>query len=344
MKKIILMTLALASCANATEMACNPYQGFTVGATIGFSNLNGKITPSDFVGSAAAAVNTETSFAQPAEEMAAPNLTEISNDIMSQVLDYNSVGLLSSQQGINAGINLGWKTLMGCGKYSGTISAFIGYNGAYASGDIGAFTVNSTVNQVPVAADAEPAPGEGNWATWEVGSTDTCMLNAETIKVQSGLVYGLQYTAAKEYSWGSAGFVVGVKLNQLRLKAFEADTTNYDNGDAQNSIQIADGGLLNASLNDAAANTYTGKTFTKTAVGFTMGFTTNYYISDNLSAGMTVSYDIYGPVTFNLSDIPVCSYTVAESDTTLLDSGKLKVNNLNSLGVNFNLTYYFGSN
>lgn len=336
MKKVFLLALALCSTVvqtNATDMAANcTQQGFQIGVGFGY----GLTTPTNkvynFEGPTTTMrdVDDGINTAIPAAGLEPETLY----DFAALGLDYSNVSSWQSGSAILASFNVGYKTFFDCNRYSVTGNAFIMLN-----------SVSMTSNLMAELATFQAQLGEdenGEPATELVGGVGSRMEYAGKLKLSSGAVFGFNVLLAKEFSWGNAGLLLGMKFNPYKLSYLQTNpVVPEDNG------LVAVPGIMDTtnSVNDGTSISIKDYVYssskTITATGFTVGFATNYYISDNVSAGLTFFYDMYTPITFNLNDISVSAYATEENN--VVESGKIKFQN-NTMGVMMNLTYSFGAN
>jgi hypothetical protein len=335
MKKVFLLALALcATMTKAEDMAMNcTQQGFQVGIGFGY----GLTTPSNTVYDFAGSVNTPGDIQNDLNNIVSGN-NEETYDIAALTLDYSNVSTWQSTSAILGSFNIGYKTFFDCNKYSVTGNAFIMMNSTSMTSNLMAELTTFQVEANNIENDQGQIEAENTL----VGGIGSAMQYAGKLKLTSGAVFGFNVLLAKEFSWGNAGLLLGMKFNSYKLSYLQTNPETVPAG-----VITAPGYIdITADLNDGAAldianyTSYSSKT--KTATGFTIGFATNYYISDNLSAGLTLFYDMYAPITFNLNDISVSAFTIPDADN-VTDSGKIKFQN-NTIGVMMNLTYSFGAN
>lgn len=336
MKKVFLLALALCSTVvqtNATDMAANcTQQGFQIGVGFGY----GLTTPTNkvynFEGPTTTMRDVQDGIntAIPADGLE----PETPYDFAALALDYSNVSSWQSGSAILASFNVGYKTFFDCNRYSVTGNAFIMLN-----------SVSMTSNLMAELATFQAQLGEdenGEPQTELLGGVGSRMEYAGKLKLSSGAVFGFNVLLAKEFSWGNAGLLLGMKFNPYKLSYLQTKpVVPEDNG------LVAVPGIMDTTdgVNDGTSISIKDYVYssskTITATGFTVGFATNYYISDNVSAGLTFFYDMYTPITFNLNDISVSAY--ANEENNVLESGKIKFQN-NTMGVMMNLTYSFGAN
>jgi hypothetical protein len=193
--------------------------------------------------------------------------------------------------------------------------------------------------QIVEATQDDPSTVE----TQLIGSVSSNFQDAGKLKLTSGAVFGFNVLLAKEFSWGNAGLLLGMKFNPFKLSYLQTDLQDVTGGYVSEPGYVDMTGETNNNVDLKIAEYTYSKTKTRTATGFTVGFATNYYISDNLSAGLTLFYDMYTPITFNLEDLDVSPFVYADNENQVTDSGKIKFQN-NTIGVMMNLTYSFGAN
>ncbi|MBM3631554.1 MAG: hypothetical protein FJX00_00990 [Alphaproteobacteria bacterium] len=344
MKKVFLLALALCSTVvqtNATDMGANcSQQGFQVGIGLGYGLTTPTNTTYDFVGPED---TTPGKIQANLQDIVDPENFSVNEppfnpyDIAGLGLDYSNVSTWSSQSALLGSFNIGYKTFFDCNKYSVTGTAFIMFNGASMTSNLMAESTNFQVN-----VDQKGEEEEG-YQTNLNGSIGSGLTYAGKLKLTSGPVFGFNVLLAKEFSWGNAGLLLGMKFNSYRLSYLQTNADIIsDDGVVTLPGYIDITGTNNDNTSVNIQNYLYRKSKTRTATGFTFGFATNYYISDNLSAGLTVFYDMYTPISFNLQNIEICPY-VPEGGEQVKDSGKIKFQN-NTIGVMMNLTYSFGAN
>jgi hypothetical protein len=349
MKKVFLLALALcATVTGATDMAMNcTQQGFQVGLGFGYGLTMPTNTVYSFDGTLN---NTPKAISDDLQKIVNPDIflsdedgvITFNNDIglidiTTVALDYSNQSTWQSTPSILASFSVGYKTFFDCNKYSVTGNAFIMLNSNSMTSNLMAEASNFQV----AGTQIETEDGEVGAETSLIGGIGSTLQYAGKLKLTSGTVFGFNVLLAKEFNWGNAGLLLGMKFNSYKLSYLQTKLQDITEGfvTAEGFMDIT--GDTNDNVNlDIRDYTYS-KSKTKTATGFTVGFATNYYISDNLSAGLTVFYDMYTPITFNLQDLAICPYTYEDSQTT--DSGKIKFQN-NTIGVMMNLTYSFGAN
>jgi len=340
MKKVFLLALALCAVqTRADDMAMNcGQQGFQVGVGFGY----GMTTPTNNVFDFTGTQSTPADITDALQEVVVPEDVDVEQgvryDITSVALDYSNASSWQSMSSILASFNLGYKTFFDCNKYSVTGNAFIMMNSNSMTSNLMAQETNFQVEIV----DNSEAEDQSELETVLIGGIGNASQYAGKLKLTSGTIFGFNVLLAKEFSWGNAGLLLGMKFNSYKLSYLQTKLVNVEQGvvDANGFIDTTDD--LNNDVNlDIKELTYS-KSKTRTATGFTVGFATNYYISDNVSAGLTLFYDMYTPISFNLDNLDICPYTF-EGDAQLTDSGKIKFQN-NTVGVMMNLTYSFGAN
>ncbi len=353
MKKVFLLMALLCGVVRAEDMAMNcTQQGFQVGLGFGEGISGSTCTPADFKG----AENTPATISTNLQNIVEPSQFLITDDagavtfddpgsidITTVALDYSNISTWQSTPAIMASFSLGYKTFFDCNKYSVTGNAFIMMNGTSMTSNLQAESASFQV-QVVDNANAE----EGEETTEEtvetvlIGGIGNAKQYAGKMKLTSGAIFGFSVLLAKEFSWGNAGLLLGMKFNPYKLTYLETKPQNVTEGVVTTAGYLDISGEENNNVNlDITDYTY-NKSKTKTATGFTVGFATNYYIADNVSAGLTVFYDMYAPISFDLQDINICPYTYGD-EPQATDSGKIKFQN-NTIGVMMNLTYSFGAN
>jgi hypothetical protein len=336
MKKVFLLALALCSTVvqtNATDMAANcTQQGFQIGVGFGY----GLTTPTNKVYNFDGPTTTMRDVQESINTIIPPDglEAETSYDFAALALDYSNVSSWQSGSAILASFNVGYKTFFDCNRYSVTGNAFIMLN-----------SVSMTSNLMAELATFQAQlgdDGEGNPQTDLVGGVGSRMEYAGKLKLSSGAVFGFNVLLAKEFSWGNAGLLLGMKFNPYKLSYLQTKpVVPEDNGLVALPGFMDTTGETNDNTSISIKDYVYSSSKTITATGFTVGFSTNYYISDNVSAGLTFFYDMYTPITFNLNDISVSAYATEENN--VLESGKIKFQN-NTMGVMMNLTYSFGAN
>jgi len=347
MKKIFLLALAL-SCAvqtSATDMAMNcTQQGFQVALGFGY----GMTTPTNSVYDFEGGLNTPGSISGTLQEIIDPEqfiddtgafVDEGLIDVTAIALDYSNLSPWQSMSSILGSFSLGYKTFFDCNKYSVTGNVFIMMNSTSMTSNL---IAESTNFQAQVVDNSEAQDGT-ELETVLNGSIGSSLQSAGKLKLSSGPVFGFNVLLAKEFSWGNAGLILGMKFNSFKLSYLQTNPQQVTEGFVSEPgyLDITGENNDNISLN-ITDYTYS-KSKTRTATGFTVGFATNYYISDNVSAGLTFFYDMYAPVSFNLEDITIAPYVYEGNETQVADSGKIKFQN-NTIGVMMNLTYSFGAN
>ena len=344
MKKVFLLALAL-SCAvqtSATDMAMNcTQQGFQVALGFGY----GLTTPTNSVSLFSSPLNTPGDISADLQEIVNPDQVDAGDAVLDTpydftgiALDYSNPSPWQNMSSILGSFSVGYKTFFDCNKYSVTGNAFIMMNGTSMTSNLMAETTNFQV-EIVGTTDAD---GNTINETQLIGSIGSSMQYAGKLKLSSGTVFGFNVLLAKEFSWGNAGLLLGMKFNSYKLSYLQTKSQTVEDGLSVEPGYMEISGEVNNNISlDITEYTYS-KSKTRTATGFTVGFATNYYISDNVSAGLTLFYDMYTPITFNLEDINVAPYIEAE-ETQVTDSGKMKFQN-NTIGVMMNLTYSFGAN
>ena len=341
MKKVFLLALALCSTVvqtNATDMAANcTQQGFQIGVGFGY----GLTTPTNKVYNFSNPLNNPGDIEKELTTVIPVTTTEDNYDVAALGLNYSNISTWQSSSSILASFNVGYKTFFDCNKYSVTGNAFIMLNSA-------SMTSNLMAELSQFQATFTPEVVEDNVVTEEQSTTLNGPISSKQeyagkLKLSSGAVFGFNVLLAKEFNWGNAGLLLGMKFNSYKLSYLQTNPVEIsDNGEIVTSGYLNRSGDLN---NDQSLNIQDyvySSSKTITATGFTVGFSTNYYISDNVSAGLTFFYDIYTPITFNLNDISVSAYSTPDTEI-VTDSGKIKFQN-NTMGVMMNLTYSFGAN
>ena len=344
MKKVFLLALALCVAGTrADDMAMNcGQQGFQVGVGFGY----GMTTPTNTVYEFEGGLNTPGAISGQLQEIIDPEQAVQEGvytnpgpiDVSGGALDYSNLSPWQSMSSILASFNLGYKTFFDCNKYSVTGTAFIMMNGTSMSSSLQAENVSFQAQIVEKTQD-DPSTVE----TQLIGSVSSNFQDAGKLKLTSGAVFGFNVLLAKEFSWGNAGLLLGMKFNPFKLSYLQTDTQDVTGSYVSEPGYVDMTGGTNDNVDLTIANYVYSKTKTRTATGFTVGFATNYYISDNLSAGLTLFYDMYTPITFNLEDLDVSPFVYADNETQVTDSGKIKFQN-NTIGVMMNLTYSFGAN
>ena len=317
-------------------------QGFQVGVGFGY----GMTTPTNTVYEFKGGLNTPGAISEQLQEIIDPSQA-VENDVYTNpgpidvsggALDYSNLSPWQSMSSILGSFNLGYKTFFDCNKYSVTGTAFIMMNGTSMTSSLQAENVSFQAQIVEKTQD-DPSTVE----TQLIGSVSSNFQDAGKLKLTSGAVFGFNVLLAKEFSWGNAGLLLGMKFNPFKLSYLQTDTQDVTGGYVSEPGYVDMTGGTNDNVDLTIANYVYSKTKTRTATGFTVGFATNYYISDNLSAGLTLFYDMYTPITFNLEDLDVSPFVYADNETQVTDSGKIKFQN-NTIGVMMNLTYSFGAN
>ncbi len=346
MKKVFLLALALfATSASAEDMAMNcTQQGFQVGVGFGYGLTIPSNTAYEFDGTLN---NTPGGIAETLNDIVDPTQFVVNEvftpsgplDITSVALDYSNLSTWQSKSAILASFSVGYKTFFDCNKYSVTGNAFIMLNSTSMTSNLMAESTNFQVQvQETTLEDGTIEP-----ETVLIGGIGTALQYAGKLKLTSGTVFGFNVLLAKEFSWGNAGLLLGMKFNSYKLSYLQTKLQDVTEGKVSLNGYIDITGQNNDDI-DLIVTEYTyNKSKTQTATGFTVGFATNYYISDNVSAGLTVFYDIYTPISYNLQDLDICPYVYTEEEAPVTDSGKIKFQN-NTIGVMMNLTYSFGAN
>ena len=328
--------LVLASGVNATDTAMNcTQQGFQVSAEVGC----GITTPSNTVYGFPGLVNTGAAITQELNDAVAGGDGDGIYDISTLGLDYSNISTWQSDAAMMAGVGLGYKWMLNCNQYSVTTKAFVQYNGVSMNSALTAQQQSFQVGVTPGETIEDPATAE------LIGGVGATTQYAGNVTLASGgPVFGFSVLLAKEFNWGNAGLLLGMKFNPYRLTYLQTkaevvseegiigepgflDTTGQDNDTVGQDI---------AQYVEKSSKTQIG-------TGFTVGFATNYYIADNLSAGFTLFYDMYAPIKFNVENINISPYVGAEGDSQVTDSGNFKFQN-NTMGIMMNLTYSFGAN
>lgn len=330
MKKVFLLMLALASSVHATDtaMICSQ-QGFQVGVNFGWANTqpsNTKIYNFETPTETAAALGMEV-----AEGFQATPENAVGSKVYALALNYSNISTWQSDSALTVGLNVAYKWLLNCNQYSVTAAAFMAYN-----------SVSMTSNLQADSQNYEVELGDGTTTSNAIlGSVGTDNMPAGDLKLSSGPVFGFRFLLAKEFNWGNAGLVLGMKFNSYKLRYAQVNPELVEAGVSSRIGTIDLGANPTTDLNIDGYLTNSSKTHV--ATGFTVGFATNYYIAENLSAGFTVYYDMYAPVTFNLENIAINPYVFEEGGEQVTDTGSIKFNN-STIGVEMNLTYSFGAN
>ena len=348
MKKIFLLFVALASHAHATDVAMNcGQQGFQISAQVGYglttaSNKNEIEGYESIAGTPSEMRDTfNQNFATP------PDLRFYDEYIYAIALDYNHMKPFQSSSAISAGLSLGYKWLLNCNQYSITSNAFVQYSGASMYSDLDSKKTNFNAQ----AARDDANPGLPKNYKWIQGSIGTEVCPADRMTLTSGPVFGFNFLLAKEFNWGNAGLLLGMKFNCYKLKYFEVIPTTVIAGPA-----VLANGYMDASYKDPFSGAVIGNQDVsvniedyiseikkdKMATGFTVGFSTNHYISENLSAGLTLFYDMYAPITFDIN-VLANPFNIDGSEGDTDTNGQMKFQN-NTIGFMMNLTYSFGAN
>jgi len=324
-------------------------QGFQVGLGFGYGQTSPTNTNYDFVGT----LNTPASISDDLQAIVDPSIFLVTDDadvttfenqiadISTVALDYSNISNWQSTSAIMASFSLGYKTFFDCNKYSVTGNAFIMMNGTSMTSNLLAESSNFQVQGSENTPEEEELDPEAV-TTELIGSIGTALQYAGKLKLTSGAIFGFNVLLAKEFSWGNAGLLLGMKFNSYKLSYLETNPQNVTEGVVSTSGYVDTTGGENDNVSLLITDYTYNKSKTKTATGFTVGFATNYYISDNVSAGLTVFYDMYAPISFDLQDINICPYTY-DQEPQPTDSGKIKFQN-NTIGVMMNLTYSFGAN
>jgi len=341
MKKVFLLALALCSTVvqtNATDMAANcTQQGFQIGVGFGY----GLTTPTNKVYNFENPLNNPGDIQGEIDTVIPVTDTEQPYDVAALGLNYSNISTWQSGSAILASFNVGYKTFFDCNKYSVTGNAFIMLNSTSMTSNLMAELSQFQATFTPEGTDDEGNPIEQS--TTLDGTIGTKQEYAGKLKLSSGAVFGFNVLLAKEFNWGNAGLLLGMKFNSYKLSYLQTNPVDIsDNGGIETAGYLNITGDLNDGQSLNIQDYVYSSSKTITATGFTVGFATNYYISDNVSAGLTFFYDMYTPITFNLNDISVSAYATPESDN-VGDSGKIKFQN-NTMGVMMNLTYSFGAN
>jgi hypothetical protein len=318
--------------ANCTQ------QGFQIGVGFGY----GLTTPTNKVYNFSNPLGNPGDIDKELGQVIPATDEEENYNIATLGLNYSNISTWQSSSSILASFNVGYKTFFDCNKYSVTGNAFIMLNGASMTSNL-----MGELSQFQATYTPEVVDDNGNIITEASTTLDGPISSkqeyAGKLKLSSGAVFGFNVLLAKEFNWGNAGLLLGMKFNSYKLSYLQTNPAEIsDNGDITTSGYLNLSGDLN---NDQSLNIQDyvySSSKTITATGFTVGFSTNYYISDNVSAGLTFFYDMYTPITFNLNDISVAAYSIPEADV-VEDSGKIKFQN-NTMGVMMNLTYSFGAN
>jgi len=347
MKKIILMLFVAAFSQSVIADAysnnnCYTREGFQIGASVGFQNqvanqkdtgdwdfngiddlgdLEGEDLANAFKFATVATDGTETQVGGNAK-------------VQGEALNYNTAQNWTQGAGLMALGSMGYKGLFGCGQYSYGISTSIGYEGSFSTSTLMADGIVATIDS---AAPVSPATVFTN----TVSGVDSYSDVAGTIQLKGGLTIGLMTSLGKEFSWGNVSAQVGVKFKQFTLNYL---TTEFaETVDADNSVINVDGYSAVDGLDGENLNTYVSENYKKWGTALSIGFTTQYYISDNLSMGLSVVYDMYAPVKFTLDNVAIASRAADEEEQlTVGENAEYKFQN-NTMGIMMNLTYTFGN-
>ena len=345
MKKVFLLALALCAVqTSATDMAMNcTQQGFQVALGFGYGLTTPTNSVYDFVGT----LNTPSSISETLQEIVDPAQFIVDGvytdpntlDITTLSLDYSNLSSWQSMSSILGSFSVGYKTFFDCNKYSVTGNAFIMMNGTSMTSSLMAENTNFQAQIV----DNSQAQDASELETTLVGTISSTPQYAGKLKLSSGTTFGFNVLLAKEFSWGNAGLLLGMKFNSYKLSYLQTSLQNVEQGVVSTPGYMEITATENDSISLNIKDYIYSKSKTQTATGFTVGFATNYYISDNVSAGLTLFYDIYTPISFNLENLDICPYAYTADETQVTDSGKIKFQN-NTIGVMMNLTYSFGAN
>lgn len=347
MKKIFLLLLAVSA---ATSVSADTYsnncfvrEGFQISASVGFQNQNATQktleengtydTLEDLRDLDTADLSELFTFQDASGQIAGDAL------VQGEALNFNSSKNFSQGVGIAAALSMGYKGLFGCGQYSYGISTSIGYEGSFSSANLMADGIVGKVTSAELTPAAPPAPAVYGTTASEVSYYSDV---AGTMNLRGGLTIGLMTSLGKEFSWGNVSALVGVKFKEFRLNHLVADFADTVDGD---SLVVGLEGYSDyKSLAGESINTYSTQYIKKWSTALSLGFSSQYYISDNLSMGLSFVYDMYAPVTFQFTDengIDIASRSDSE-DTMLQASGAMRFQN-NTMSVMMNLTYTFGN-
>lgn len=333
-KKAFLTALALVSTANGigAQGECTTREGLTIGLSCGAQGMSTNVSTSKFTGGDQFPSNGTENFASAFDTqeygLATENLEY--NRVIGEVLDYSSLNTFSGNAGFMTNLSLGYKGLFACNQYSVGFKAIFGYEGSSASSYLNVDGASFYFSDVTGEDDAR---------------VDTYKLaSPNPVKLRGGLVFGAIASLGKEMAWGNFSALVGFKIKQFTLKYLTADPVVADQPTADTlGIATAMDGLVNVgALGDGSPNTYSYSKMKKWIPALTVGFSSDYYINDSMSVGVSGYMDMFANSTFNLKDFGVSSPVVKEGDTQLTDSGNITFKNMTTFGMMVNLNYYFG--
>lgn len=321
--------------AIGAEANCYARSGFTVSASVGVSSL------SLYNKSFAEQYGTLGTLRQSAENSTATESEGESADVDDPILvaggglDYNNfLRTWQSNSGVATYLSMGYKGLFGCGQYSYAAQAFIGYSAAFSTAGI-----TEMVAEGPVTF---AAADEAEVSTAVVGSENSYRNQVGRLKLSGGMNVGAIFSVGREFSWGNLSLLAGAKATEFRYYYVTADaiqTADFTTADDV-TISLAPGfAAYDVVQSEGYLNTYSTQYQKKWSVALTLGFSTQYYIAENLSCGMSFTYDIYAPVKFNPT-IEVASRTSDGNQAQIVQNFNCQPN---SMSVMFNLTYTFGT-
>ena len=338
MKKACVFFLALASMTNATDIAIHCGQkGFQVSAQLGCAQTTSSNESRNF-----------TDFPIITAGMNAENITRLASelslpsgihtfDVSGMVLDYKDhLASFKPSWFVAAGLSLGYKWILNCNQYSVTPNIFFQYNNPCLYAGLLAHRENF---KTVATYDQTKPEDETLIVVGPVASTETF---AGGVKLSSNAIFGFNGLFAKEFNWGSSGLLLGMKFNQYKMEYLTtkpADASPYVSNSGFTVVAL-DNIPIEPNLSLNIKDYIETDKVNQMAIGFTIGFSMNFYISNNVSSGLTLFYDMYTPVTFKLNGVAISPYTSTEQGQKIID-GQLKLQH-NTIGFLMNLTYSFG--
>lgn len=341
-KKVLLVAFAVISSANSVSASdCATREGLTLGVGVGVQSTSFNAVTKDFIGSE----NLIESSSDDLGEFVSGTISETvkNNVVEGSLVDYSSLKNFHSSSGVMTNMSVGYKGLFGCNQYSVGFNAIFGYEGSSAKSYLTEYG-----SEITFEAGKDPETGETDLEILAVKSSDTYSnINPNAITVRGGLVFGAIASLGKEMAWGNFSALVGFKIKQFTLSYITADPIEAKQpeeiSDVVDGVETLVPGIANlGAWGDTSLNEFSYSKMKKWIPALTVGFSTDYYINDNMSVGVSAYLDMFASSSFNLKDIEVSSPVVKEDGNQLTDSGTITLKNMTAFGMMLNLTYYFG--
>ena len=334
MKTVFLLFIAFVGNAYATDMGMNYRQsGFQLSSQLGFdlttpSNHHNTFDTSSYVTPDSIHQNIHRII--PYAEGSTDGL-KYARKITSFFLDYGNLPGFNSISSISAGLSLGYKWLLSSKRYSITANSFIQYHGTSLYSELHSSDLRCEV--IGEIKYSKPY-------TYIRGAIASFQALAGRIHLKSGPIFGFNLVFSREFNWYNAGLLLGMKFHSYNLHYLDVKPLKVVPG------MVVVPGYVDTTYDNYgvsfSAKQYTNeKIMNKMATGFTIGFSSNYYLSDTLSAGIMVFYDMYLPVTFNFVDVPICPFVLKDGQKQVVSNGQIKLQN-NTIGFMMTATYSFG--